>query len=57
MTGAQIEQLWPGFLAVANIDPENPSRPGTALAWRSNLPVKDIVSYSLCRIQIASLAS
>ena len=57
MSGSQIEHLLPGFNAVANIDKDNLTRPGTAIAWRSNLPVKDIVSFSPCRIQIATLGT
>ena len=57
LNGPQIEQMLPGFNAVANIDLENIPRPGTAIAWRSNLPVENVVSYSLCRLQIATLGS
>ena len=57
LSGPQIENLLPGFQAVANIDPENPSRPGTAMVWRRDLPVKDVTSLSLCRLQHATLGS
>ena len=57
LTGPQIEYLLPGYKAVANIDPDNPSRPGTAIVWRSHLPVKDVISYSLCRMQLATLGT
>ena len=53
--GVQIESQLPGFKAAANIDHENLSTPGTALVWRSTLPVENVVAYSHCRIQFASI--
>ena len=50
LSGPQIEYLLPGYRAAANIEPENPSRPGTAIVWRSDLPVKELLSFSLCRM-------
>ena len=44
-----------GFEASANIDTENPSRPGTAIVWKKGLPVKDIFTLVLCRAQLAVL--
>ena len=55
LSGPQIENFLPGFQAVANIDPENPSRPGTAMVWRRDLPVKDLTSLSLCRLQCTNV--
>ena len=57
LSGPQIEYLLPGYRAAANIEPENPSRPGTAIVWRSDLPVKELLSFSLCRMQLATLGS
>ena len=51
----QIESLLRGFKAVANIDNDDPSRPGVALAWRRELPVQDVSNLVLCRLQIATL--
>ena len=55
LTGSQIESLLPGFNAVSNVDPQNLSAPGTVIAWRNGIPVENVVSFKLCRIQIASL--
>ena len=55
LTGSQIESLLPGFNAVANVDLQNLSVPGTAIIWRNNIPVENIVSLKPCRMQIASL--
>ena len=55
MTSLEIESLLPGFHAVANVDPENLSTPGTAIAWRGHLPVEEVTSFVMCRMQIASM--
>ena len=55
MTSLEIEALLPGFQAVANVDPENLISPGTALAWRRHLPVEEVTSFVMCRMQIASI--
>ena len=46
-----------GFTGMVNIDPENPSTPGTALAWRSNLPIRQVSAVVPCRVQLALLGS
>ena len=53
----QIESLIVGFHAVANIDPDHSSRPGTALVWKKGLPVTDIIPLVNCRMQVARLGS
>ena len=55
MSNSQIEALLPGFKAAVNVDHENPSTPGTAIIWRSSLPVDGVSSLVLCRLQIATL--
>ena len=57
VSGDHIEHLLRGFNAVANVDIENSSSPGTAIAWRKNLPVKDVCNLVSCRLQVASLGS
>ena len=57
LSSSQIENMLPGFKAVANIDPENSSTPGTALVWRNILQVEQVYSFSSCRIQTATLGS
>ena len=44
-----------GFVASVNIDPSQPTKPGTALVWKKNLQVKDVFSVVLCRAQVAVL--
>ena len=44
-----------GFQAIANVDPEHHSRPGTAILWRETLPVTDVFSLVMCRAQVAVL--
>ena len=46
-----------GFTGMVNIDPENSSTPGTALAWRSNLPVRQVTAVVPCRVQLALLGA
>ena len=46
-----------GFKGIVNIDEEDPSRPGTALAWRSTLPIKQVSAVVPCRVQHALLGS
>ena len=52
----QIELLLGGFgyQAAVNIDLENPSKPGTAIVWKKSLPVTNISSLVLCRMQVAT---
>ena len=44
-----------GFQANANIDQDQPSKPGTALVWKKTLPVSDVFTVVLCRVQVAML--
>ena len=44
-----------GYSCKVNINLEDISKPGTALVWRSTLPVKDVTSLVLCRAQVAYL--
>ena len=55
ISGEQIESLLRGFRAVSNIDEEDSTRLGVALAWRQELPVHDVSNLVSCRLQIASL--
>ena len=57
ITSDHIESLLRNFKAVANIDVDNPSRPGVALAWRQELPVQEVCNLVTCRLQIATLGS
>ena len=57
LTSVQIEKQIIGFNAVSNIDPHNVMQPGTALVWRRELPVEEVISVSTCRLQIAKLGS
>ena len=57
LSGIQIENQLPGFKAIANVDLDNLSTPGTAVAWRLGIPVENVLSFKLCRIQIVSLGS
>ena len=42
----------PGFKAVVNIDEDSPLSPGTAVVWKETLPVEDVISLVLCRLQV-----
>ena len=53
----QIKKVLLDFNVDVNIEVENASKPGTALIWKPNLPVENIVSPVQCRLQIASLGS
>ena len=59
MTDEQLNQQLAshGFTGVVNIDAENPVTPGTALAWRSTLPIKQVSAVVPCRVQHALLGS
>ena len=46
-----------GFTGMVNIDEEDPLKPGTALAWRSTLPIKQVSAVVPCRVQHARLGS
>ena len=55
LTSVQIENQLPGFTAVSNVDLQNQSAPGTALVWRRDIPVENVVSLKVCRMQMATL--
>ena len=59
VTDEQINQQLAnhGFTAMVNIDTDNPLTPGTALAWRRTLPIKQVSSVVPCRAQHARLGS
>ena len=42
---------------MVNIDAEDPLKPGTAIAWRSTLPIRQVLSVVPCRAQYAILGS
>ena len=52
---SEIESLLPGYKCETNLDVENPSRPGTALVWRSTVPVDNVINFFPYRIQVATL--
>ena len=53
LTTAQLQAvLLPlQYKCESNIDPENPSSPGTATVWRLNLPVTQVNSLVTCQLQ------
>ena len=55
LTSEQLEHLLRGFKAAVNVDPSQPSKPGTAIVWRETLPVIDVCPLVLCRAQMATL--
>ena len=57
MTSEEIESLMPGFSAEANIDVDNPSRPGTAILWRNSLQLENVSNICLCTLQVATFGS
>ena len=57
MTRVEIEAQLHGYSAVVNIDHDNLATPGTAMVWRSHLPVEDVASVVPCRLQIATIGS
>ena len=46
-----------GFKGKVNIDSEDPMKPGTAIVWKSSLPVRDISTIVTCRAQCAFLGT
>ena len=46
-----------GFKGKVNINPEEPSLPGTAIVWRSCLPVREISTIVTCRAQCAFIGA
>ena len=59
ISDSQIEALLSGldYKAKANIDPENPSKPGTAMIWKVDLPFTWVGDVVTCRAQLAMLGS
>ena len=53
LTSAQFKAaLQPfNYLCESNIDQENPSSPGTAAIWRSNIPVTQVTNLVTCQLQ------
>ena len=50
---SKLEKL--GYQSKVNFNLEEPTKPGTAMVWRSNLPVRDVSSLVTCRVMIAFL--
>ena len=46
-----------GFKGMVNIDEEDPLKPGTAIAWRTTLPIEQVSAVVPCRLQHARLGS
>ena len=44
-----------GFTGAVNINQEDFAKPGTAIIWRSNLPVRDVSTITTCKAQCAFL--
>ena len=44
-----------GFKSKVNINEEDPLKPGTAIVWRSSLPVREVSTIVPCRAQCALL--
>ena len=57
ISGSQIEALLSGldYKAKANIDRENPSKPGTAMIWKIDLPFTWVGDVVTCRAQLTML--
>ena len=39
----------------SNVDPDNPSTPGTAAVWRLDLPVSQVTSVVTCQLQVITI--
>ena len=52
---SQLEKY--GYTGKVNINVEDSSKPGTALVWRSSLPVRDVAVCVPCRAQVAYLGA
>ena len=50
---ATVKQLQ--YNCEANIDPDNPSTPGTAIVWRLDLPVTQVISLVTCQLQSVTI--
>ena len=44
-----------GFHCAVNIDADSPSCPGTAVLWKSCLPVDEVINFVVCRSQILKI--
>ena len=44
-----------GFLSKVNISEENQQKPGTAILWRTSIPLTGVVNLVECRLQMAEL--
>ena len=44
-----------GFECEVNVNKDNPSKPGTAIAWRRTLLIKEVFTLLDCRLQVALL--
>ena len=51
--GSKIEAI--GYNCKVNIDIGDAAKPGTAIVWRSSLPVTDVTNLVPCRAQVACL--
>ena len=50
---ATVEQLQ--YKCECNVDPVNPSAPGTAAVWRHGLPVTQVTSLVTCQLQVVTI--
>ena len=50
---SKVEKL--GYISRVNLNSEEPAQPGTALVWKTTLPMRDINSLVTCRLQVAFL--
>ena len=46
-----------GYTGKVNINLEDTAKPGTALVWRTSLPVRDVTNIVPCRAQVAYLGA
>ena len=46
-----------GFTGKVNINIEDSSKPGTAIVWRSSLPVRDVTTIVVCRAHVAYIGA
>ena len=46
-----------GFTGKVNINIEDSSKPGTAIVWRSSLPIRDVTTIVVCRAQVAYIGA
>ena len=57
LTTAQLEAVLQPlqYNCESNIDPENPSVPGTAAIWRLNIPATEVTSIVTCHMQAVTI--